>query len=556
MSDNSDIKPRALILYGSQSGNAQSLSEGFEERFRSNDWWCDAVGMEDFAKVDLNDEPLIIVVTSTWGEGDPPENAIEFCEHFMSDKQARLEKSHFAVLALGDTNYADFCEMGKKFDARLEELGATRVHDRQDCDVDYEDDAEKWFDKLVPKLYEFTSETFAREVPEGALAASSAKKEPAKKDEIPYGKKRPFPAKLLKNQRLNKKGAFKDTRHLEYTLAGSGFSYEVGDVIATFPKNCPDLVDEVLSVLPFNTTKSVELKDGSQVPLRQALIENFDIRTVTKSLFKKWAAKSFHPYLLAIQNDVDTIAAVIDGIEVIDLLYDYPVEIKDGQEFIGLLRKLNPRLYSIASSPNMHPDEVHLTVAKVEYETKGRHRKGVASTFLCDRMEQGDEVKVFMQVSKHFRLPEDSATDVVMVGPGTGIAPFRAFLEERSFQKGSGRNWLFFGNPYEKTDFFYEDELKNYQSEGVLTRLDLAWSRDQEDKVYVQDKMREAKADLWAWINAGAHFYVCGDASRMAGDVDAALRDAIREHGKMTDDQVDEYVDQMKKDHRYQRDVY
>lgn len=553
MSENStNKKPRALILYGSQSGNAEGLAEDFREQFRTNGWWADSVGMESYQEIKLAEEPFILVVTSTWGEGDPPENAIDFWEHFNSDKQERLEQSYFSVLALGDTNYADFCEMGKVMDARLEALGAKRVHDRADCDVDFEDDAKKWFGELVPKLYEFSEDTFHREVPEGAMAAKESKSD----EEIPYGKKRPFPAKLLKNQKLNKKGSFKDTRHLEYSLAGSGFSYEVGDVVATYPKNCPELVDELLSVLPFNTSKSVELKDGSTVALREALIENFDIRTVTKSLLKKWIAKSYHPYLQAIENDADTIASIIDGIEVIDLLYDYPIGIKDGQEFVGMLRKLNPRLYSIASSFNAHPDEVHLTVAKVEYESKGRHRKGVASTFLCDRMEEGDEVRVFMQVAKHFRLPEEKSTDVIMVGPGTGIAPFRAFLEERSHSKAEGRNWLFFGNPHESTDFFYQDELENYQKKEVLTRLDLAWSRDQDEKVYVQDKMNEASAELWSWIEGGAHFYVCGDATYMAPDVDQALRSAIQQHGNMSAEQADEYVDQMKKDHRYQRDVY
>ena len=266
---------------------------------------------------------------------------------------------------------------------------------------------------------------------------------------IPYGKKNPFPAELLVNKRLNKEGAFKDTRHLEYSLKGSGLSYEVGDVIATYPKNDPELVDEILSVLPFKTDQEVTLKSGATLSLRDALIENFDIRTVNKTILKKWAAKTHHPYLHAALEDDEEIAKILDGIEIIDMLLNYPAAFKDGQEFIEILRKLLPRLYSIASSPNAHPDEVHLTVAKVEYDTHGRHRKGVASTFLCDRMDIGDKVKVFIQVSKHFRLPEDPSTDIIMVGPGTGIAPFRAFLEERAIIKGGGRNWLFFGNPYE-----------------------------------------------------------------------------------------------------------
>lgn len=547
-------KPRVLILWGSQSGNCQALAEGYSERFRTNDWWSDAVSMEDFKSLDLSGEPLILIVTSTWGEGDPPENAIEFVDHFFSESQSRLESTRFSVLALGDTNYADFCEMGKRFDARLEELGAIRVHDRTDCDVDYEDDAETWFNALIPKLYSYSFETFAREIPAGGIPSLQPPAPP--KEDLPYGKKNPFPATLLVNKRLNQPGAFKDTRHLEFSLEGSGFSYEVGDVIGTHPVNDPELIDEMIEALPFNITKPLVLKDGTSIPIREALLEHYDVRTVTKALAKKWIAKTYHPYLHAIVEDDDSLAELIDGIEVIDLLKEYPAEFKDGQEFVGMLRKLNPRLYSIASSLTAHPDQVHLTVAKVEYETKGRHRKGVASNFLCDRMKPGDTVRVFMQISKHFRLPTDLETDVIMVGPGTGIAPFRAFLQERATTKATGRNWLFFGNPHEATDFFYEDELTEYQQSGVLSRLDLAWSRDQKEKIYVQDKMREARDELWQWIEGGAHFYVCGDATRMAGDVDLAMREAIQQGANLSDEDTYAYVDQMKKDHRYQRDVY
>ncbi len=374
---------------------------------------------------------------------------------------------------------------------------------------------------------------------------------------IPYGKKNPFPAELLVNRKLNKEGAFKDTRHIELSLRGSGFTYEVGDVLATYPLNDPDHVDEILSLLPFRTEKStVELKGGPEMPLRDALIQHFDLRTVNKTVLKKWAAKTYHPYLQAAMEDDAEIAEILDGIEVIDLLYDFPREFKDGQEFVDVLRKQIPRLYSIASSLNAHPDEVHLTVAKVEYQTRGRERKGVASTFLCDRLPVGEKVMTFIQVSKHFRLPEDPAKDVVMVGPGTGIAPFRAFLEERAIQGAQGRNWLFFGNPHRGTDFFYEDEFRHFEEKGVLHRMDLAWSRDQAHKIYVQDKIREAREELWRWIDGGAHFYVCGDATRMAGDVDEALREAIREGGGFSPEEADAYVEQMKKDHRYQRDVY
>ncbi|MCL4107879.1 UNVERIFIED_CONTAM: hypothetical protein GTU68_001196 [Idotea baltica] len=372
----------------------------------------------------------------------------------------------------------------------------------------------------------------------------------------PYSRKNPFPAKLLKNVRLNKEGSFKDTRHLELSLGGSDLSYEVGDVLGLFPHNDPDLVDEMLSIMPFNTKISVVAHTGQKMSFRQALIELYDIRTIAKSTIKKWAALCHHPWLHAVLDDSGEVAKIIDGREIIDLIYDFPADFKSAQDFIGVLRKLNPRLYSIASSLNAHPDEVHLTIAKVEYNTHGRHRKGVASTFISDRVETGERVGVFLQHVKHFKLPEDTSKDVIMVGPGTGIAPFRAFLEERKVTQATGRNWLFFGNPYEATDYFYEEEFEHLQVDGVLTRLDLAWSRDQAEKVYVQNKMDDAAEELWKWVEGGSHLYVCGDATYMAGDVDKALHDAIEKFGGLSETEAADYVAQMKKDKRYQRDVY
>ena len=312
----------------------------------------------------------------------------------------------------------------------------------------------------------------------------------------------------------------------------------------------------MLSVLPFSTKVSVELKEGGKKPLRDALLEEFDICTINKTILKKWAPLSFHPYLKAAMEDEDEIAKILDGRQVIDLLYDFPADFKSAQDFVGILRRLTPRLYSIASSLKAHPDEVHLTVAKVTYDTHGRTRKGVCSTFLCENMQEGDTVRVFLQHAKHFKLPEDLSKDVIMVGPGTGIAPFRAFLEERKATRASGRNWLFFGNPHEATDYFYQDEFELYEAENVLNRIDLAWSRDQDHKIYVQDKMRDHSEELWEWVKNGAHVYVCGDATYMAPDVDAALNEAIQKHGPMSNEEADAYVAQMKADKRYQRDVY
>lgn len=544
-------KPRALFFYGSQSGNAQALSEGYVEIMNGDGWAAEAVSMEDHAKVDLKHEPLILVITSTWGEGDPPDTAVEFWDKFKSDEQSKLSNSRFSVLALGDTNYADFCEMGKLMDARLEELGAKRIAPRIDCDVDYEEPAEEWFRVVTSKLDEIGKEVFTTTV-----TASGESAEVESTEDLPFGKKNPFPSALKYRYRLNLDPSPRDTRHLELDLEGSGLEYEVGDAVATYPLNDPALVDEVLAALPFNTAVSIQTKDKKKLPLRDALMESFDIRTVTKAILKKWAALTCHPYLHAVIEDDTEVAKILDGIEIIDLLYDFPADFKTGQDFVDLLRRLTPRLYSIASSPKKHPNEVHLTVAKVSYETKGRVRKGVASTFLCEGMGEGDTVRVFMQPTKHFKLPTDLSKDVIMVGPGTGIAPFRAFLEEREVTEATGRNWLFFGNPHEATDYFYKKEFDAMQESGVLTKLDLAWSRDQKHKIYVQDKIRENSEEIWNWLENGAHFYVCGDAQYMAPDVERALLESIRKFGGMDDKEATAYLKKLKDEHRYQRDVY
>lgn len=374
--------------------------------------------------------------------------------------------------------------------------------------------------------------------------------------ETPWGKRNPFPAPLLVNVKLNKEGTHRDCRHLELSLDGSGYSYEAGDAAATFPKNDPDLIDEILGELPFDADSEVELKGGETVPLREALLEKFDICTINKNSIKKWSAFSSHPDIHAALEDDEKMAAILENRQIIDLILEFSADFKTPEDLTGLLRKLQPRLYSIASSPMAHPGELHLTVAKVEYETRDRKRKGVCSTFLCDRLSVGENVRLFLQTAKHFKLPEDTSTDIIMVGPGTGIAPFRSFLNERKAAGGSGRNWLFFGNPHEATDYFYQEEFESLLEEGILNRLDLAWSRDQDFKIYVQDKISEASEELWNWISSGAHLYVCGDAVYMAGDVDKALHKSIEDHGGRTEDEAIEYVKQMKADKRYQRDVY
>lgn len=541
-------KLRVPVLYASQSGNSESLAEDFAERLSDSGFDAPCISTEDFEEIDLSKEKQLLLISSTWGEGDPPDNAVEFWENLQQEDHPRLESLSYSVLALGDTNYLDFCKQGKAFDARLESLGATRFAPRVDCDTDFEEPAEAWFETALTELAKLAPDT---EIPESKSA-------PSKKEESGWSKKNPFPAPFIGNIELNSPESARDTRHFEFDLTGSGLSYEVGDVLGIYPKNNEALVDEMIASLGFDAEETVSTPDRGEQPLRSALIQDFDITTLSKKAMGDWAEKSGSEFLKDLL-EADDPAAIEDflwGRELIDLVNDYPVSFSGPGEFVGFLRKLGARLYSISSSPKAHPDQVHLSVAKVTYDTHGRSREGVCSTYLSNRVGEGETVPVFFQPAAHFKLPKDLSTDVIMCGPGTGIAPFRAFLEEREATSATGKNWLFFGNPHEATDFLYKEQLLAQKEKGVLHRLDLAWSRDSDEKVYVQDKMKEHAGELWNWLEGGAHFYVCGDAKRMAKDVEAALIHTASVHGKLGDEGAREYINQLKKDKRYQRDVY
>jgi sulfite reductase (NADPH) flavoprotein alpha-component len=538
-----------LIMYGSQSGSAEGIAKSLGRHAKGRGFEARVMELNDYSKIDLTKEENLVIVTSTWGEGDPPDNALEFWNFIKAEDAPKLNHLRYSVLALGDSSYSEFCGAGKNFDERLAALGATRFHERIDCDVDYEEPSELWGRAMWDKL--------------GELAGSHSDKiegEPAIEDEsIAYGRKNPFPAKLLTNRLLNKRGSAKDTRHFEISLAGSGLDYEAGDALGVVPQNCPDLVSDIIKALGATTDTLVPLPDGGEAPLRSALHEAYAITQPTPSLIKAVAEKSADALLIELlkPDNKAKLSEWLWGREVIDLLLAYPAAKFEAVDFVALLRKLQPRLYSISSSPKAHPGEVHLTVAAVRYESHGRSRKGVCSTFLADRVDlNSTPVPVFVQVSHGFRVPENPDTPMIMVGPGTGIAPFRAFLEERLATQAKGRNWLFFGDQRKEFDFMYRDELEGFQQSGLLNRLDLAFSRDQGEKVYVQNRMTEHAAELWKWLEEGAHFYVCGDAKRMAKDVDEALHKVIETEGGLSPESAGDYVKKLKADKRYQRDVY
>ena len=496
-----------LFLYGSQTGTAEGLARRFAKEAKKRGYEPKVVGMESFATVDFAAEPRLALITSTYGDGEMPDNAQSFWDHLQGDGASNLSQTSYSVLALGDRNYTLFCEAGKRFDSRLAELGAARIHDRVECDVDYEEAANAWFEGFLARLNGGSSST--------VLSVIEPEKESAA-DTPTFSKANPFPALLQTNRLLNGPESSKETRHFEISLAGAGLEYEVGDALGVVPRNCPDLVDEVLCASGLTGEETVAVNEAA-LSLREALISKFDLK----------------PFLTGL-----------------------PGKASAAEDLIAPLRKLQPRLYSISSSPKAHPGEVHLTVGIVRYEAGGRQIKGICSTYLADRVDAGGHVPVFVHKSPSFRLPADLSRPVIMVGPGTGIAPFRAFLEERRATGASGKNWLFFGDQRSECDFLYREELNAMQADGTLTRLDLAFSRDQEEKIYVQHRMLEQAGEFWAWLQDGASFYVCGDAKRMAKDVDAALHRVAEMAGGLSPDGAADFIAQLKTEKRYLRDVY
>lgn len=549
-----------LIAFGSQTGSAQGLAKKFAKAAEKRGFAATVKELNALAPADLAKESRCVVITSTWGDGEAPDNAANFWAQLNADTAPRLETLSFAVLGLGDKNYADFCGAAKKFDERLAALGAKRLVPRGECDADYEATANAWIEALWPGLS--PSET----VISGSVISEAKEPPTAPTDSLEtvslntaYSRSNPFPARLKTNRRLNRDGSQKDTRHFEISLEGSGLKYEAGDALGVLPTNSPALVEELLATLGFKGEEAVAGPDGSSATIRQALLTQFVITAPSPALVKDTATRAGQAELLALLDPAKK--ADLDqwlfGRDVLDVLKTCPGAKFTPVEFVAHLRKLQPRLYSISSSPKAHPGEVHLTIAAVRYEAHGRAKQGVCSCWLADRVTRGETpVPVFVQTSHGFRLPADLSKPVIMIGPGTGIAPFRAFLEERRATGASGRNWLFFGDQQRANDFLYEEELTVWSKDGLLSRLDLAFSRDQAEKIYVQTRMLEQAVELWSWLEAGAHLYVCGDAKRMAKDVDAALHTVIETAGNRTKEQAAEYVAALKSGKRYQRDVY
>lgn len=534
------------VLYATESGNSERLADQSVKAAKKLGFKASAKNVSDIKPADLKKLENVLVIVSTWGDGEPPQTATEFHKAFLSES-VDLSKLSYSVCALGDTAYEKFCQTGKDFDARLEQLGAKRVFPRQDCDVEYEEPYAEW---LKGALAAFGTASATVEVVAPAAAAAPTAQE--------YGKKNPFPAELLERVLLNGTGTSKETWHYELSLEGSGLSYEAGDALAVVPVNAPDLVEGILKASKLAGSESVEIKGAGQKILADALREDLDITGLSRAVLTKLQALSGSDKLAALLADdaKDQLKDYLWGRWIVDAIKDFAPSGLSAAELVGIFRKLPPRLYSIASSPLAHPGEVHLTVSSVRYQAHGASRKGVCSTYLADLVKKGETVPVYTHQNKNFRLPASTDTPVIMVGPGTGVAPFRSFIEDRASREKPGKNWLFFGDQHYLYDFLYQLEWQEHLANKSLTRLDVAFSRDQPEKVYVQDKMIQQAKDLYAWLEEGAHFYVCGDATRMAHDVHEALIQVVASQSGKSREAAEAYVEDLKKTKRYQRDVY
>lgn len=543
------VSKEVTILYGSQTGNAQKLAGKAGKTLEAQGFQVTVSSMSDFKPNNLKKVQNLLIVASTHGEGEPPDNALSFHEFLHGKRAPKLDDLRFSVLSLGDSSYEFFCQTGKEFDQRLEQLGGTRIYPRVDCDLDFEEPASKWIEGVLGSLSEAQSES-------AAIAPAAATQ--AETTESVYSRTNPFYAEVLENLNLNGRGSNKETRHLEISLEGSGLTYEPGDSLGIYPQNDPELVDKLLEETKWNPEEAVTVnKEGDVRPLREALLSHFEITVLTKPLLEQAAKLSGNEALreLTLPENKEKLKEYAAGRDLLDLIRDFGPWNASVQEFVSILRKLPPRLYSIASSLSANPDEVHLTIGAVRYDAHGRERKGVCSILCAERLQPGDKLPIYVQRS-HFRLPENPSTPIIMVGPGTGVAPFRAFMQEREEIGVEGKSWMFFGDQHFVTDFLYQTEWQKWLKDGVLTKMDVAFSRDTAEKVYVQHRMLEHSKELFAWLQEGAAFYVCGDKQNMARDVHNALLEIIEKEGGMSREEAEAYLADMKKQKRYQRDVY
>ncbi|WDH84963.1 assimilatory sulfite reductase (NADPH) flavoprotein subunit [Paenibacillus urinalis] len=545
------ISKEITVLFGSQTGNSSGIAKKFSKKLQEQGFEVTTSSMSDFKPNNLKKVQNLLIVVSTHGEGEPPDSAIAFHEFLHSKRAPKLDDLKFSVLALGDTSYEFFCQTGKDFDNRLAELGGTRLTSRVDCDVDFEEPAAEWMNNVLSELNAASTLTPVSVSSVGAAASTSTESE--------FTRSNPFQAEVLENLNLNGRGSDRETRHIELSLEGSGLSYEAGDSLGIIPSNHPVLVEEIIAAAGWNGEEIIQVsKKGDTLPLQDALTKYFEITVLTKPLLEQIVNLTSNAQLrkLLEPGNEQELRNYINDHDLLDLIQDFDLRGVTASEFVTLLRKIPARLYSIASSPSAYPDEVHLTVRTVRYQANGRDRHGVCSVQLAERIEPGDQLPVFIQNNDNFKLPANPDAPIIMIGPGTGVAPFRAFIGEREEQGAGGKSWLFYGDQHFATDFLYQVEWQRWLADGVLTRMDVAFSRDTEEKVYVQHRMLERSRELYEWLQEGAYIYVCGDEKKMAHDVHSTLAAILVQEGGLTMEAATDYLIQLQQDKRYQRDVY
>lgn len=536
------------ILYGSQTGNAKSVAQEFKAKLDAINIPAKIVSMADYKLKQLKVESHVVIIVSTHGIGEAPDDAVSLHSFIAGKKAPKLNHLNFAVLGLGDTSYEFFCQTAKDFDKRLQDLGATRITDRVDCDVDYDSEVAAWFETIIHQVKDDLSAISARSI---APSLDIGKSIEAKSQ---YTKKAPYTATLLESLKITGRDSVKDIRHIEISLEDSGIQYRPGDSLGVWFKNDVSLVDELITMLGLEGDVSINWS-GDVLSFNDVLVNKVELTQSYPTFANKYAEYANNVELNALLDDKSILREYLSQRQIIDVVRQFPAKV-EAQQFIDTLRSMTPRLYSIASSQAEVEDEVHLTVALVEYDAHGHSHQGGASSFLSTRLDEGGEVNVFVETNDNFRLPDDGNTPVIMIGPGTGIAPFRAFMQQREAEEASGENWLFFGNPNYTQDFLYQTEWQRFVKDGVVNKISLAFSRDQEQKVYVQHRMLEQGAELYQWLEQGAYLYVCGDANHMAKDVQDALVQIVIEHGAKSEEQAEQYISDLRRAKRYQKDVY
>lgn len=537
------------VLYGSQTGNAKGVAKQYAEQFKATGYQVKLTNIADFKPKQIKDLTHLVIVVSTHGEGEPPDDALQFHEFLASKKAPKVPNLKYAVLGLGDSSYEFFCQTAKDFDERLSKLGAKPLLERVDCDVDYDSDVDSWTTNLNTKLKEEFKPSSVVPMPGVNIQSQSR----VASDAV-FSKKNPFEAELIESVKITGRDSVKDIRHVEIDLAGSGLTYAPGDALGVWFENDPELVGRLLSLIEVDATKQVVLKDET-LSIADALRSKLELTQSYPGFVQKYAALNSAQDLQALLDDKLALRDYLSERQIIDIVSEFPAKV-EAQAFVDSLRPLMPRLYSIASSQSEVEDEVHLTVAHVQYDKFDFRHQGGASGFLSERLEEGQKVKVYIEKNQNFKLPENPETPVIMIGPGTGVAPFRAFMQEREAQEATGQNWLFFGNPHFTQDFLYQVEWQKYLKEGLLSRISLAFSRDQAEKVYVQHRILEEGEELFKWLENGAHLYVCGDANHMAKDVNDALVRVVMQFGGKDQGEAEQYLNDLRRNKRYQKDVY